>query len=185
MQVYTITNSYVFPYITAKKSETDLWSISLGELGEGRSLCNFTDFRPENPILIGGGFYKITNIEGPENKCIIFVKCEASLRGTGRIDGDIQDYYCHRCIRTLKEFARFCSLCGRVISVSHTKNPIQVLARGIVANGKYGDLGYFKQILGTLEKDCVFSIKICWGRSNTEFRKYFIYNGNTLVEVFR
>lgn len=186
MQVFTITNNCVFPYIIANFSKENLWCVRVGEIGEGRSYSEYTDFVPVNPVLLGSSLFKITKIEGNQDKCLIFVKCEASLRGKGRIDGDILDHYCHKCIKTLSSNLRICNFCGGVGSRNHKNNPIEVKASGIVANGIYGDLGYFRQVIGLLDIDCIFSIKLCWNKNQqVDSRKYFKFDGVKLLEIFR
>lgn len=184
MKVFTITNQTVFPYIVALKQEEiegERYAIFVGEEGEGRKLGFFQDFRPIVPQKLSKIHFKITEIEGESNQCLIVVKYTPGMRGKSYYNGAIKDFYCSRCIKNCEFGQKLCSVCLITTSISLYPSPLKELASGVSALGKYGDLGYFLQKIGHLKKDEILSIKASTSRHYQELsRKFYKFDGKDL-----
>jgi len=185
MQVFTITNNCVFPYTIADKKGENTWNIQVGEIGEGRSVSYFNNFIPLNPIYLGCNLFKVSEIIGNTFDCLVVVKCLAPFRNKGKVDGDVNVNYCPNCFKESEENLIFCKFCGKSLHRNHKKNPMSGFVSGIVANGEFGDLGYFRQFVGFLRINEILSVKTAWEKKDFVYRKYFGYSGDKLIEVFR
>jgi hypothetical protein len=181
MKVFTITNQTVFPYIVVQKKEIESgesYEITVGEEGEGRKLGFFKDFRPLVSQKLSQIHFKITEIEGENNQCLIVVKYTPGMRGKSYYNGAIKDFYCSRCIKNCEFGQKLCSVCLITTSVSLFHSPLIEIASGVSALGKYGDLGYFTQKIGYLKKDEILSIKASTSKHYQELsRKFYQFNG--------